>query len=162
MLELPTAGFIEVRLLEQRIEEGPQVEPSASNDECHTAIEPAFVNPFVRISRPRGGRVALGRLGDVDPAMGHGGTLSISRLRGADVEAPIDLTRVRDDEGGWHALGKPERDLTLPGGGGSADHRDERMLIGGQSGARARPTRDARRWSGHGRRGRAIGSTREQ
>ena len=82
------------------------------------------------------------------------------RLRGADVEAAIELPRVGADDDDVRVLRESEREPRLPRRRRSADDTDGRRATVGQSGARARTTRAARWWTGRARRAREASCRR--
>src|ERR1700692_3734613 len=93
--ELRSLHWVHFRRQKKWIDESFDIESRSSNDH-RLFFDPASAfNPLVRFARPSGGGVPFFRIVDIDPVMNYAPALLRCRLAGSDVEAAIDLSRIR-------------------------------------------------------------------
>src|SRR6267154_1560496 len=94
-LEPGPLDWIHFRRREKWVDEGFDIKSRSSYDYCVFSGFVGALNPVVRVARPSGGGVSLLRVGDIDAVVGDTRALLTRRFGGSDVEAPIDLSRIR-------------------------------------------------------------------
>src|ERR1700687_905959 len=135
-LEVGALGWIHLRLGEKRFDKGFDVESRSSYDHRLLPDLVSAFDPFVRLARPSGRGVPLLRVGDIDSVMGCARTLPARRLGSSDIEAAIDLSRIRAQNRGIVRLTELQRDRGFAGCGRTTDHSQP---IASQSAALPRP-----------------------
>ena len=123
----------------ERLHERAQPESGAADHECGLSVRACVREPPGRIARPPRRRPALLRIGDVDPVVRHAPTFREGRLGRAEIEAAIDLPRVRADDPRAVPLGQRERESRLPRPGRPRDDA-QRRLSAVRSADRAHPS----------------------
>src|SRR6267154_874029 len=135
-LEVGSLDWIHFRRREKWVDEGFDIESRSSNDYCVFHGFVSALNPVVRFVRPSGGGVAVLRVGDIDAVVGDMRALLTLRFGGSDVEAPIDLSRIRAHNRGVVDLAKLQSNRGFACGGRTTDHSQS---IACQSAALPRP-----------------------
>ena len=133
---------VERRLIEQWIDQRAQIKPRAANDQRRALLGDRLADPRASRLRPLGRRVTLDGIDNIDAAMRHQPLLALRRLGRADVEAAIDLPRVRAHDGDGMRTREREGERRFSRARWPAD--DSKRLSSVQSVARSR-TRGAAR-----------------
>src|SRR5205085_3668440 len=94
MLQSPASRRIQRGLFEQGLEQGAKVETSPTHHQRNVSLRLRLLDPPIGVFCPSSRRVALRRLDEIDPPVRDGIDLDWGWLRGADVEATVDLARV--------------------------------------------------------------------
>ena len=79
---------------EQRVRKRPQVEAGSADDDNRASGGTRVRHARAGLIRPPGGRVPLARIGDIDSAVRDARLVAHGRLRGAEIEPTVDLSRV--------------------------------------------------------------------
>ena len=135
-LEPGPLDWIHFRRTEKWVDKGFDIESRSSYD---YSVFPGFVsalNPVVRFARPSGGGVALLWIGDIDAVVGDMRALLTRGFGGSDVEAAIDLSRIRAQNRGVVPLAKLQSNRGFACGGRTTDYSQS---IACQSAALPRP-----------------------
>src|SRR2546426_280585 len=150
------ARVIERRLAEQTFGQGADVEPGSPD---HHGLAPLRAHPGeppARVASEPSGAVALPRVDQVDPEMRHAGELGRFGFRGADIEPPVHLTRVRADDGDGLERGPGDRDGGLTDARTADESGGPGAVSSAQISAPARPSAAARWWAARARRARGA------
>src|SRR5256885_10788518 len=143
---------VEGRLAKQTLGQRAHVESGSPNHDGLLSRGPHAGEPDARVPCELTRAIAFPRVDEINAQMGHARPLLLVGLRGADVEPPIDLPRVRGDGQDGCELAPRDGDRRFTDAGGAHEHGNEGAVSSAQTVAPARPSAAVRSWAGRARR----------
>src|SRR5207302_1684962 len=143
---------VEGRLAKQTLGQRAHVESGSPNHDGLLSRGPHAGEPDARVPCELTRAIAFPRVDEINAQMGHARPLLLVGLRGADVEPPIDLPRVRGDGQDGFELAPRDGDRRFTDAGGAHEHGNEGAVSSAQTVAPARPSAAVRSWAGRARR----------
>ena len=148
---------VERRCRAQRCHQRVHIKTRPAHNDRRTRRSRLFIKPLRGARRPPAGRPPLHRVCNVDANVRDATAIGTGRLRRADIEAAVELTRVGAHDRRAGAFGQLHRDAGLPRRRRTADDAQRRWSANaGQTAARAHPSPGARWSRARARRARAA------